>query len=486
VKPRPLELVTARAPFRDRADAGRVLARSLARYRRTPDLVVLGLARGGVPVARAVADALDAPLSVIVARKVGVPGIEDVALAAIAEGSHYVLADTVAWYLGVPPRVVEKLATRERAELERRVNVYRAASPAPDLHGRTVVLVDDGLATGASIRAAIASIRARQAARIIAAVPVASRSSAEEVRQEVDELVTVVTPARFDTVSSAYDDYTPLSDDDVLTHLGLSRRRAVPNVRDIGDRLGRALSRPTSQPPDREERTIAIPAFDTTVVADLGLPRPTLTSKRVGHLHGVHGLAILAHGGGSSRNSYRNRYIAGRLRLSGYATLRLDLLTNDEQHADDAHAAIRFDVNRLATRLACVCEWAEREGVPGAHRTALIGADTGAAAALVTSARRPGRIFAVVARAGRVDLAADVLPAVRNPVLMIVGAADHESLSRNTIALDQLPRGAVLLRVSRAGRSFEEPGALGALAEHLVSWLERLESRQRRGSQWHA
>ena len=129
VSERPLELVAARAPFRDRTDAGRVLSRSLMRYRRDRSVIVLGLPRGGMAVARAVADALDAPLGVIVARKVGVPGIEDVALGAIAEGSHRVVADSVTWYLGVPARVVEKLAERESAELERCVATYRAGLP---------------------------------------------------------------------------------------------------------------------------------------------------------------------------------------------------------------------------------------------------------------------------------------------------------------------------------------------------------------------
>jgi putative phosphoribosyl transferase len=474
----------ARAPFRNRTDAGRVLARSLNRYASDTRAVVLGIARGGAPVGREVANALRAQFGVVVARKIGVPGIEEVALGAVAEGSHRVQADSVAWYLGVPARVVDRLAAREYAELERCVALYRSGLTRFDLRGRTVILVDDGLATGATMRATIRSVRNKQPARIVAAVPVASRSAAEEVRREVDDLVVVVTPARFDSVAASYDDYSPVSDDEVTGLLGHGIRRISPRVLDMSDRLGAALTRASGWA-SGAERTIGIPAFDTTVVADLGLPR-TATAREMHYAHGVRGLVIVAHGDGSSRNSYRNRYIAGRLRLSGYSTLRVDLLTRDEQLADDKNGSFRFDLGRLATRLASVCEWVEREGVAGAHRTILVGANTGAAAALATAARRPGRIFAVVARGGRVDLARNVLSDVRTPVLLIVGGSDREALRRHTEALERLPRGAVLMKVPRAGHTFDEPGTLGVAAEYIVGWLDRLELRQRSGEKWQA
>ena len=141
-----------RPAFRDRADAGRMSALSLSRYSAEPDVVVLGLARGGVPVARHVADALGAPLGVVVARKISVPGIADVALGAIAEGSHRVMAESVATYLGVPSRIVDRLAATERLEVERLVATYRAGNALSDLRGCTVILVDNGLATGATMR----------------------------------------------------------------------------------------------------------------------------------------------------------------------------------------------------------------------------------------------------------------------------------------------------------------------------------------------
>ena len=481
----PLDLTARRAAFRDRTDAGAVLARSLIDYRGRSDVTVLGLARGGVPVAREVANLLRVPMDVIVARKVGVPGIEEVALGAIAEGSKRVVADTVAWYLGVPSRIVDRLAARERVELERRVVLYASGLASLDLRGRTVILVDDGIATGATVRAAVRSIREKRPARVVVAVPVASRDAAEDVRLEVDELVTVVTPARFVTVGAAYENFSPVTDEDVLSLIGRPTRRISPYMRDVSDRIGTALTRADGRSRDTE-RTIGIQATDAAIVGDLGVPSFVPSLRRGERAEGARGLVILAHGGGSSRSSYRNRYIAGRLRLSGYATLRLDLLTADEQRMDAATGSLRFDVERLAARLACACDWAEHEGVAGAHHTVLLGSSTAAAAALEAAVRLPGRVFAVAARGGRVDLVADALPRVRTPVLLMVGGADRESVRRNSDAVDRLPRGAVLLKVPRAGRTLEEPGALGFVAEHLVSWLDRLEARQRGGDKWHA
>ena len=476
--PRRLELATPRATFRDRAAAGRMLAQSLAVYQGRPDVIVLGLARGGVPVARVVADALRVPVGVVVARKVGVPGIEEVALGAVAEGGHRVVADTVAWYLGVPTRIVDRLAERERAELERSVARYRLALAPYDLRGRTVIIVDDGLATGATMRAAVRSVRERRPARVIAAVPVASRPAAKDIQREVDELAVVVTPPRFHTVSASYENYSPVADDDVLTLVGQPRRRVSPDVLDISDRLGSALTWGERTQPDTE-RTIGIPAFDATVVGELGVPRLARSSKRWGRSAGIRGLVVLSNAGNGTRNSYSERYLAGRLRLSGYATLRLDLLTREEQFQDDAHASLRFDVQRTAARLACVCEWAEHEGVAGAHRTILAAAGAGAAAALLTAARRPGHVAAVVARGGQVNLATAELHRVEAPVLLIAGAGDRDALRRQSDVADRLRRGAVSIRIPGVGITFEEPGALGAVAEHAVGWLERLDARRR-------
>jgi putative phosphoribosyl transferase len=464
--------------FRDRAAAGRALARLLRAYRGQPGVIVLGLARAGVPVAREVANYLGVPIGVVVAHKVGVPGIEEVALGAVAEGSHRVIADSIAWYLGVPQRIVDRLVARERVALERRAAMYRAGLRAFDLRGRTVIIVDDGLATGATMRAAIRSVRDRHPARIIAAVPVAARPSAEEVRAEVDELVVVMTPVRFNAISASYESYAPVGDDDVFALTGQPTRLMSPHVRDISDQLSVALTRADAQE-HLVERSIGVPAFDASVVGDLGVPYVARLPAPWARRGGVRGLVILGSGSEGSRNSFTERYLAGRLRLSGYATLRVDLFTREERQADGADAQCQVNVRRAAARLAGVCEWAEREGVAGAHRTILAGAGTGAAAVLVTAAHRARHTFAVAVRGARVDLARAALRNITAPTLFVVGADDGRAQPGYTDPLDALPRNGVLVRIPRAGSSFEEPGALGAVAEHTVGWLDRLDTRKR-------
>lgn len=457
----------AHRPFRDRVHAGNVLARSLTAFASETDVVVLGLARGGVPLARQVADALGTTFSVFISGKIGVPGIEEVALGAVAEGAARVVTDTMAWYIGVPPHVIERLAGRERVELSRRTQMYRDGQPLPNIEGKTVILVDDGLATGATIRAAAREIRARRPRRLIAAVPVASRFGLADIRDEVDEIVAVVVRDEFSSVSAAYDAFPPVTDDDVLIALGRPTRRVSGLVHDISSRI------------TDTERTIEIPTAGGRVVGDLGTAADISfgDAARASHEHDA--LAILVHAGGSSRDSYRNRYIAGRLRLEGYATLRVDLLTREEEAVDADGGAIRFDVSRIATRLTDVCDWAVRAGVYGARRSILFGAGTGAAGALMTAARRQANTLAVIARGGRVDLAVPALSRVRAPVLSIVGSEDRETLRANADAL-RLVRRAKLVRIPGAGQTFGEPGALGAVAEHSVKWLGRLAANRGR------
>jgi predicted phosphoribosyltransferase len=200
--------------FRDRLDAGQALAERLAAYRDRPDVVVLGLPRGGVPVAFEVAWTLHAPLDVFIVRKLGVPGREELAMGAIASGGVIVQNDVVD-ALGIPEDVVNEVIARERAELERRERLFRGDRPAPAVAGRIVILVDDGVATGASMRAAIAALRRRQAGRIVAAVPVGAAEICAALRSEADEAVCAETPQPFYSVGIWYDDFSQTTDDQV-------------------------------------------------------------------------------------------------------------------------------------------------------------------------------------------------------------------------------------------------------------------------------
>ncbi len=191
------------------------MAGRLADYAGRGDVLVLALPRGGVPVAFEVARALEAPLDVFLVRKLGVPGREELAMGAIATAGVRLLNDEVVQRLRIPARVIDRVAAVERAELERREREYRDDRPPPEVAGRTVILVDDGLATGASMRAAVVALRRRHPARIVVAVPIASPATCEEFRDLVDEVVCAQTPEPFHAVGLWYDDFSQTTDDQI-------------------------------------------------------------------------------------------------------------------------------------------------------------------------------------------------------------------------------------------------------------------------------
>ena len=208
--------------FRDRSDAGRQLATRLEAYRGRRDVSVLGLPRGGIPVAYEVARAIGAPLDVFLVRKLGVPGHEELAMGAIATGGVRVLNRDVVRELAIPADVIDRVAEMESRELERRQRQYRGERPEPDVAGRTVILVDDGLATGSTMRAAVAALRAQRPARIVVAVPVAAPSTCEEFLREVDEFVCYASPEPFMAVGRFYDDFSQTTDEEVRDLLARS------------------------------------------------------------------------------------------------------------------------------------------------------------------------------------------------------------------------------------------------------------------------
>lgn len=205
--------------FKDRRDAGRKLAERLSEHADDPNLLVLALPRGGVPVAYEVAQALSAELDIFLVRKLGVPGHEELAMGAIATGGVRVLNDSVVNALNIPDKVIDAVAEREQAELERRARAYRGERPRAQIEGRTVIIIDDGLATGASMRAAVAGLRAQAPAKIVAAVPTASPETCEMFEDEVDKIVCAVTPQPFFGVGFWYDDFSQTTDEEVRSLL---------------------------------------------------------------------------------------------------------------------------------------------------------------------------------------------------------------------------------------------------------------------------
>ena len=206
--------------FLDRYDAGRRLAGALAKYANRPDLLVLALPRGGVPVGYEVAQELRAPLDVFLVRKLGVPGHEELAMGAIASGGVRILDRHLVQMLGIESDDIERVTAREQRELERRERLYRDKRPAPDVTGKTVIIVDDGLATGSTMRAAVDALRREGARYIVVAVPIAAPDTCDSLREEVDDIVCAITPEPFRAVGIWYVDFSETSDEEVRNLVG--------------------------------------------------------------------------------------------------------------------------------------------------------------------------------------------------------------------------------------------------------------------------
>ena len=429
--------------FRDRAEAGRQLAEQLKRRLAEKDVVVLGLPRGGVPVAFEVARELDAPLDVIIVRKLGVPYQPELGMGAIGEDGVRVLNHEVLATARIGKDEVAAVERSERAELERRAIRFRGSRPCTPLVDRTAVVVDDGIATGSTARAACEVARAHGASRVILAVPVAPPSSLGLLAGVTDEVVCLATPEPFYAVGEFYRDFSQTSDEDVV------------------ELLERAATRTAAPPPAVNADP---PVRDEDVVVQTGAVR------LVGHLtipEECAGLVVFAHGSGSSRHSPRNRLVAAALNSAGLGTLLFDLLTPDEEFD---RAAV-FDIELLALRLGAVTQWLEAQPEANGLRIGYFGASTGAGAALWAAAEPHSAIAAVVSRGGRPDLAGSKLDQVRAPTLLIVGGDDKVVLELNRQAQTQLRCESQLAVVPGATHLFEEPGSLEEVSRLAVDWL---------------
>jgi putative phosphoribosyl transferase len=427
--------------FTDRVEAGRRLAEKLE-FLRGQDVVVLGLPRGGVPVAFEVAQALDAPLDVIVVRKLGVPFQPELAMGALGEGGVRVLDAQVLGQTDVTEEQLHSVETRERAVLDARVSRLRRGRQRVSLTDRIAVIVDDGVATGSTARVACEVARQLGAAKVVLAVPVAP---AETLRNlpEADEVVCVATPRLFWAIGYHYRDFSPTSDDEVIELLEVAERRPS-SARAAGDA------------PDCDE-DVEIPLGGIALNAHLHLPEP------------VTGMVLFAHGSGSSRRSPRNRFVAEVLHRAGLGTLLLDLLTPEEE-LDRANV---FDIELLAGRLTAATRWLGGRPDTASSRVGYFGASTGAGAALWAAADPGAQIAAVVSRGGRPDLAGPRLGQVRAPTMLIVGSADQAVLELNRMAQAQLRCKSELAVVEGATHLFEEPGTLEEAALLASDWFAR-------------
>ena len=424
--------------FRDRREAGRLLGERLACLR-DEHPVVLGLPRGGVPVAAEVAAALGAPLDILVVRKLGVPFQPELGFGAVGEGDVSVIDTDLVRRTGLAREEVAAVEARERDEVIRRVRRYRGDRPPVPITGRMVVIVDDGLATGATARAAVQVARAAGARNVVVAVPVAPPETVRLVESVADEVVCLLTPLRFTAVGQWYEDFEQASDDEVTA---LLRRGAA--------------AEPAGGHRQRVDRDVVIHCDGVELAGRLDVPV------------GASGIVVFAHGSGSSRHSPRNQAVAAAFHTRGLGTLLFDLLT-EEESLDRRHV---FDIELLGTRLHATAEWIRQQADVGGLALGYFGASTGAAAALWAAATPDSDVRAVVSRGGRPDLAGQALPAVTCPTLLIVGGADLEVLELNRRAAAQLRCRYRLVVVPGATHLFEEPGALEEVARLAINWFQ--------------
>lgn len=419
--------------FRDRADAGRRLSRALARFA-SESPIVLGLPRGGLCVALEVARAIRAPLDVWVVRKLGAPIHEELGMGAVAEGGEVFVDPEIVASVGASKADLRRIIAKKSAEVEQRSRLFRAGRSAPSVTGRTVILVDDGVATGGTARAALRAIRRQKPARLVFAAPVGGTDAVRALADEADEVVCL--EARDDLVAVGlwYDDFSAVSEDTVMEIL-----------RDAWHQ-------------DVLDHPIEIEVEGALLRGDLFLPdRPR-------------GLVLFAHGSGSGRASPRNRVVATALQREGFAAILFDLLTPAEIAIDAIDRRLRFDVPFLARRLFGATTWAKEQQPLEGLSIGYFGASTGAAAALVAASERKD-VCAIVSRGGRIDLARRVLHRVRASTLLIVGAEDSEILELHHELLDRITAPKRLEIVAGATHLFEEDGALDRVAQLASRWF---------------
>ncbi|RDI60461.1 phosphoribosyltransferase family protein [Nocardia pseudobrasiliensis] len=428
--------------FRDRGDAGRQLAAHL-QFLQGADVVVLGLPCGGVPVAFEVARTLGAPLDVIVVRKLGLPYQPEIAFGAIGENGVRIVDDDIVQRTELDEEAIAAVEFHERQELSRRVQRFRRGHPQARLAGRIAVIVDDGIASGATARAACRVARAQDAARVVLAVPVAARDTLDTLKSEADQVICLESLIWFLAVGQNYHDFRRVTEGEVAD---LLHRAAVG----LPEPYGVAVDRPALR--DDEVRVVA---GKVDLAGHLTIPESPSA------------MVIFAHASGSGRHSPRNRYLATELNATGLGTLLFDLLRPTEELD---HAKV-FDIGLLTRRLIEATHWLSHQHGASNLPIGYLGASTGAAAALRAAADPRTDIAAVVSRGGRPDLALTSLSAVRAPTLLIVGSRDPVTLELNRSAQRAMSCETELALVPGATNRFGEPGALEKAAELARDWF---------------
>ncbi|WP_019926505.1 phosphoribosyltransferase family protein [Nocardia sp. BMG111209] len=428
--------------FRDRYDAGRQLASRL-RFLRGEDVVVLGIPHGGVAVAAEVASALHAPLDVVTVRRLGLPYQPDLPFGTIGEGGVQILDDAVIREAALDQGAIAAVKYRERQQLSRAAEYFRRGGAGIPLTGRTVVIVDDGIAGGDTARTACRVARSQGAARVVLAVPVAARDASKAMEDEADLVICLETSADIVAAGRVYRDLRYISDDTVADLLDLVA-------------AGLPLPQPVSfEAPHRSDEEIRIVAGAVELAGCLTMPE------------NARGVVISAHSSARGRLGPRNRRLAAALQDAGMGTLLLDLLHPTEE----IHRANTTDIDLLATRLIETTGWLSNRHSVMDLPIGYLGAGTAAAAALVAAADPRLEVSAVVSHGGRPDLADPALDLVHAPTLFIVGGDDPVVLGLNQYARQAVPGETELAVVPDATHLFAEPGALEIVAALTSDWF---------------
>lgn len=424
--------------FTDRVAAGRMLA-DRVRHLKRDDVVVLGLPRGGVPVAAEVARRLGCPLDVILVRKLGLPWQRELAFGAIGEGGVTVLNDDVVRGAGLTAIEIERVEAREQVELERRAREYRLVHDRVSIRGKTALIVDDGVATGATAKAACAVARGAGATHVVVAVPVAPAGWESTFNDETDEAMSLFAPEDFGSVGYFYDRFEPISDDDVMALLVASTVAPTdaPTETDVCEVMGAA-------------------SVDAHLVL-AAQPRA---------------VALFIHGTGSSRTSERNLAIARLMAAAGTSGVLVDV-------AGEESGASESDSDAAVLGLMNVVKW-----IAGSTRFAglpivLVGSSSGAALAIATalSLRDTIDVAAVVSRGGNLSAVMDVLGQVSFPVLLIVGSRDRITRDQNARACTELGTSCRMEVVEGASHLFAEGDTLVTAARLAVQFVGNLITR---------
>jgi putative phosphoribosyl transferase len=397
-------------------------------------------------------------MDIFLVRKLGVPGYEELAMGAITTGEIRVLNDDVVRSFRITEDTLKIVAKREMQELERRQRQYRGDRPEPDIRDKIVILVDDGLATGASMKAAVIAVRSRDPKRIIVAVPTGAAEVCAELGELADEVHCAIMPEPFFSVGTWYRNFLQTSDEEVID---LLQRSAVEPVGKGHEKIKGIIIMARRMVEQLEEMPVKIATEDVMIEGNLTCPE------------GATGIVLFAHGSGSSRFSPRNRFVAGYFNQEGFATLLIDLLTREEESLDLQTAELRFNIPLLAQRVVIATDWLEGNADTMNLKLGYFGASTGAAAALMAASTRPDRVHAIVSRGGRPDLAIPEVDRVTAPTLFIVGEYDHTVIEMNRHACDRMHVPKQLTIVPGATHLFEEPGALEEVARLSGAWFEQ-------------